>query len=102
MIWIEILSRHRDLATRFRVPGPEVLIGRGYDNDVIVDDPYVAARHLRLFRDGEGQLIAEDLGSTNGTFVDGSKSRLARFAVDGQQPIRIGQTFLRVRESSHV
>jgi FHA domain len=101
MIWVEILSRHRDIASRFRFPGPEVSIGRGYDNDVIVDDPYVAARHLRVFRDEEGRLIAEDLGSTNGTFLDGSNKRLPRILVDGQQPIRIGQTFLRFREPGH-
>jgi hypothetical protein len=96
MIWVEILSRHRDIASRFRFPGPEVSIGRGYDND-----PYVAARHLRVFRDEEGRLIAEDLGSANGTFLDGSKKRLPRILVDGQQPIRIGQTFLRFREVGH-
>lgn len=101
MIWVEILSRHRDIAGRFRFPGPEVTIGRGYDNDVIVDDPYVAARHLRVFRDEEGRLIAEDLGSTNGTFLDGGKKRLPRILVDGQHPIRIGQTFLRFREPGH-
>jgi hypothetical protein len=102
MIWVEILSRHRDIASRIRLSGPEVSIGRGYDNDVIVDDPYVAAQHLRVFRDDDGRLVAEDLGSTNGTFLDGSKTRLARILVDGQQPIRIGQTFLRFREPGHV
>jgi hypothetical protein len=101
MIWVEILSRHRDIMARFRIANPEVLIGRGYDNDVIVDDPYVAARHLRVFRDEAGQLIAEDLGSANGTFLDGGKSRLARVIVDGGQPIRIGQTYLRVRDLNH-
>jgi hypothetical protein len=101
MIWVEILSRHRDIAARFRIAGPEVRIGRGYDNDVIVDDPYVAARHLRVFRDETGQLIAEDLGSANGTFLDGGKSRLATMVIDGRQPIRIGQTFLRVRDLDH-
>ena len=101
MIWVEILSRHRDIATRFRVSSAEVRIGRGYDNDVIVDDPYVAANHLRVFRDEEGRLVAEDLGSTNGTFLDGGKARLPRILVDGQQPIRIGQTYLRVRDTAH-
>jgi len=101
MIWVEILSRHREIAGRFRFPGPEVSIGRGYDNDVIVDDPYVAARHLRVFFDEEGRLVAEDLGSTNGTFLDGSSKRLPRIVVDGRHPIRIGQTFLRFREPSH-
>lgn len=101
MIWIEILSRHRDIAARFRIAGPEARIGRGYDNDVVVDDPYVAAQHLRVYRDEAGQLVAEDMGSTNGTFLDGGRSRLARFVVDGKHPIRIGQTYLRVRELHH-
>lgn len=101
MIWVEILSRHRDITARVRIAGPEVRIGRGYDNDVIVDDPYVAARHLRVFRDEAGQLVAEDMGSVNGTFLDGGKSRLARIIVDGTKPIRIGQTYLRFRAINH-
>ena len=101
MIWVEILSRQREVTARFRIAGPEAHIGRGYDNDVIVDDPYVAARHPRVFHDEAGQLIAEDLDSTNGSFVDGSRSRVARMVVDGEDPIRIGQTYLRVRDSGH-
>jgi hypothetical protein len=101
MIWIEILSRHRDIAARFRIVGSEARIGRGYDNDVIVDDPYVAAQHLRVFRDETGELIVEDMGSANGMFLDGGKSRLAHIVVDGKHPIRIGQTLLRVREANH-
>src|SRR6185436_14367917 len=101
MIWVEVLSRHRDIAARFRIAAPEARIGRGYDNDVIIDDPYVAAQHLRVFRDETGQLVAEDLGSTNGTFLDGGRSRLARIVVDGKHPIRIGQTHLRIREIHH-
>jgi pSer/pThr/pTyr-binding forkhead associated (FHA) protein len=66
MIWVEILSRHRDVVNRVRIAGEEATIGRGYDNDVIVDDPYVAARHLRVSRDEAGQLVAKDLGSVNG------------------------------------
>lgn len=101
MIWVEILSRHRDIAVRFRIDGPEARIGRGYDNDVIVDDPYVAAQHLRIFRDETGQLVAQDMGSINGMFLDGGRVRLDRVNVDGRHPIRIGQTFLRVRELNH-
>ena len=97
MIWIETLSRHRDVATRVGIVGEEASIGRGYENDVIVDDPYVAACHLRVFRDDAGQLVAEDLGGINGTFLDGSTSRVSRFVIDGGRPIRIGQTLLRVR-----
>ena len=98
MIWVEILSRHRDVAARFRIADQEVRIGRGYDNDVIVDDPYVAARHLRVFRDEAGQLVAEDLGSANGTFLYPDKRRQPRIVIDGDRPIRIGHTDLRIRD----
>jgi FHA domain-containing protein len=101
MMWVEILSRHRDVASRVRIAGTEARIGRGYDNDIVVDDPYVAAQHVRIFRDDAGQLVAEDLGSANGTFLDGSKTRLARIVLDGTQPIRIGHTYVRVRDTSH-
>ena len=47
-----------------------------------------------------GQLIVEDLGSANGVYLNGGTQRLARIVVDGKQPIRIGQTFLRIREGS--
>ena len=101
MIWVEILSRHRDVVGRFRVDRAEITIGRGYDNDVIVDDPYVAAQHLRIIRDDAGRLVAEDLGSANGLFLEKSRSRCARVVLDGVQPIRIGQSLVRIRESSH-
>jgi hypothetical protein len=101
MIWVELLSRHRDVTARFRVDGSEISIGRGYDNDVVVDDPYVAARHVRVLRDETGQLVAEDAGSANGMYLDGSRNRQDRIAIDGATPIRIGHTFIRIREVGH-
>ena len=101
MIWIEILSRHRDVLSRVRITGEQATIGRGYDNDVIVDDPYVAAHHLLIVRDEAGQLVAKDLGSVNGTFLDGNKNRIVQLAVDGGKPLRIGQTWLRIRTSDY-
>ena len=101
IIWVEVLSRHRDVQARYRCAGPEVRVGRAYDNDVVVDDPYVAARHLRIRRDAAGALVAEDLGSANGTFSDRGKARQDRILLDGDRPIRIGQTHLRVRAASH-
>jgi FHA domain-containing protein len=101
MIWVEILSRHRDVAARFRFADAEVHIGRGYDNDVIVDDPFVAVQHVRVFRDEGGRLVAEDIGRANGMFLDRDKSRQARIVIDGERPIRIGHTYLRIRETGH-
>ncbi len=101
MIWVEILSRHRDVVSRVRIVGAEVTVGRGYDNDVIIDDPYVAARHLRVSRDAAGQLVAEDLDSVNGIFLDGGKGPIARLVIDGTTPFRIGHTLLRIRTSDY-
>jgi hypothetical protein len=100
VIWVEILSRHRDVAARHRFTTPEIRIGRGYDNDLVVDDPYVAVQHVRLFRDDGGRLVAEDIGSANGMFLDRNKGRQARIVIDGERPIRIGYTYLRVREAN--
>jgi hypothetical protein len=101
MIWVEILSRHRDVTARVRVAGDEAHVGRGYDNDVIIDDPYVAARHVRIFRDGAGRLVAEDAGSKNGMFLDRSSTRQARIVVDPERTIRIGHTHVRIRETAY-
>jgi hypothetical protein len=99
MIWVEVLSRHRDVITRHRVAGPEIYLGRDYTNDVVIDDPYVSPRHLRIRRDELGALIAEDLGSANGLFADRAAERRVRIELDPNQPIRIGHTLLRVRQA---
>lgn len=52
------------------IRAPVARIGRGADNDVVIDDDSVSARHARLeFDEGAWRLI--DLESTNGTYVEG-------------------------------
>ncbi len=101
MIWVEILSRHRDVAARVPIAGDEAHIGRGYDNDVIIDDPYVGGRHVRVFRDDAGRLVAEDAGSKNGMFLDRGSVRQARIVIDPERPIRIGHTHIRIRDAAY-
>ncbi len=101
MMWVEILSRHRDVTARVRIPADVVTIGRGYDNDVVVDDPYVAAHHVRVFRDDAGRLVAEDAGSKNGLFLDHDGARQARIVLDPERPFRIGHTYVRIRETAY-
>jgi hypothetical protein len=96
MIWVELLSRHHDVVARYRCDD-EVRIGRAYDNDVVLDDPYVAPHHARIAREESGALYAEDLGSVNGLYAADSDARSARIALDGQRVLRVGRTLLRVR-----
>jgi pSer/pThr/pTyr-binding forkhead associated (FHA) protein len=101
VIWVEILDRHRAVLMRQRCAGPVLRIGRAYDNDVVIDDPFVAAHHLRIFIDESGALVAEDLGSANGLFADHSMVRQNRLVLDGEHAFRIGKTLLRARSASH-
>src|SRR5579863_989254 len=99
VIWVEILSRQLGVIARHRCAGPEIRIGRGYENDIVLDDPYVAAAHLRITRSADGVLMAEDLGSANGLFVGTSKERVRRAIIEGDHTLRVGHTLLRIREA---
>ena len=50
----------------------EVFIGRDLGNDVVINDPEISRRHARLFSQGSSYVL-EDLGSTNGSFVNGQR-----------------------------
>ena len=56
----------------FPLEKDEMFIGREANNDITINDPEVSRRHARLFVQG-GNMILEDLGSTNGTSVNGQR-----------------------------
>ncbi len=56
--------------------GQSLRIGKAPDNDVVVDHPTVSRNHLVVRRQGD-QFLVQDLGSTNGTFIDGAQVREA-------------------------
>jgi pSer/pThr/pTyr-binding forkhead associated (FHA) protein len=71
-----------------------VIIGRGSDCQIRLDDDYSSTRHARLFL-SEGQWWVEDLGSTNGTYLDGARvTRPVPAEIGGS--IRIGRTTLNI------
>jgi len=49
-------------------------LGRASDNTVVIDDSYTSSSHAEIAREGDGWLV-RDLGSTNGTFVNGRQVR---------------------------
>jgi hypothetical protein len=99
VVWIEVVSRSREVLARHRCIGSEIRIGRGYDNDVVLDDPYVAPKHLRIRRSEAGTWVAEDLGSTNGLFLEHGGDKFGWVEIDSNRVIRIGRTYLRLREA---
>jgi pSer/pThr/pTyr-binding forkhead associated (FHA) protein len=54
----------------FPLEKPELFIGRDLGNDIVINDPEVSRRHARLYLQGNAYII-EDLGSTNGTSING-------------------------------
>jgi thermitase len=75
--------------------GPAIRIGTGPDNQIVLNDRTVGARHLLLRRVG-GRFVVEDLGSVNGTWV-GSVRLSNPVTVPRGQTIRVGRTFLTLR-----
>lgn len=52
---------------------PVVHVGRAPENDLVLPHPTVSSRHARITRLPDGSVRVEDLGSTNGTYVDGER-----------------------------
>lgn len=50
----------------------ELFVGRDLSNEVVINDPEISRRHSRLYMQGNS-FVVEDLGSTNGTFVNGQR-----------------------------
>ncbi len=83
--------------TRFPVHNGATSIGRSSASDIVLkSDDYASGRHARLTRHG-GLLYVEDMGSTNGTFVNGRKTVGATPLRHGDT-LRIGSTSFRYEE----
>ncbi len=73
-----------------------ILIGRGSDAAIRLDDDYVSTRHARIASTGD-QWFVEDLGSTNGTYI-GSHRLTQPTTLQLGSKVRIGKTTLELRK----
>lgn len=72
-----------------------VLIGRAPSCTLVLDDDYSSSRHARIYSE-DGQWFVEDLGSTNGTFVDRAQIEAPTPVGIGSQ-VRVGQSTLELQ-----
>lgn len=89
-----VIAADRNIGARYPVEG-QVVVGRGPGCSIPIDDTYASQQHARIFREGEGYFI-EDLGSTNGTYVNGRKIAYPLSLRPGDR-IKIGKTVFEFR-----
>ncbi|WP_330183312.1 FHA domain-containing protein [Nocardia sp. NBC_01503] len=82
-----------------RIPQGGLHIGRTSDNQIVVNDPLASRRHARLLSD-RGNLAIEDLGSANGTFVNGRREQ--RAVLRDRDIITIGNVDFEVQQGTLV
>lgn len=92
-----LVVTHGSLAgTTVSLAQSPVTIGRAPDSTLVLDDDYASSRHARLFPDN-GRWLVEDLGSTNGTYLDRQRVT-GPTPVPMGVPVRIGKTVMELRK----
>lgn len=94
-----VVQRSPSLAEgdEFPLDSAPLTVGRGGQNDLVLDgDEFASARHARIESRGDGVWV-QDLESTNGTYVNGSRVAGAERVSPGDI-VRVGETDLRVEE----
>lgn len=81
---------------RAELDAAPILIGRGTDAAIRLDDDYVSTRHARIAASGD-EWFVEDLGSTNGTYIGSARITQPTTLTLGTQ-VRIGKTILELRK----
>lgn len=97
-IIIEKLAANNRQVKHYRFGQSSVSIGRGYDNDIRLDDPYVGAEHAVIEQDAEGHIHIRDCQSLNGIHINGKVQQQAQLAKD--DVVVLGKTRLRIFDSA--
>ena len=91
-----IVTEGSNVGERAELDQAPILIGRGSDAAIKLDDDYVSTRHARIAASGD-QWFVEDLGSTNGTYIGTVRITQPTTITLGTQ-VRIGKTILELRK----
>ena len=92
-----VITKGEGVGRDLRLAG-ECVVGRGTDVDFVLSDTLASRRHVRLLEEGPGTWVAEDLGSRNGTIVNGR--RVQRQGVKDGDVLRVGGTELIFRDEA--
>jgi hypothetical protein len=99
--YIEMLDAKGKVSHRYAVADLPITIGRGYTNQIILDDPLVSPEHLIISMDDAGGLIARDLDSVNGLREAIKGIRVMSLSLRSGTQFRIGHVSLRYCAIDH-
>ncbi len=83
-------SLYFDVKQGYPLDREVIVIGRGSGCDITIDDLYMSTKHLQLWYE-EGEWYIADLGSSNGTFINGKRMSDEPLILDAGDKIKIGQ-----------
>jgi hypothetical protein len=83
----------------FTLEGDQIDVGRDSTNEIVINDAEISRRHARLTFQG-GKYVLEDLGSTNGTFVNGQRLAGPRVLKSGEV-VSFGEQIVMIFEAIH-
>ncbi len=86
-----------DRGRAIALPARPAVVGTAAECDLVLDDDRVSARHVAIERAGEA-FVVRDLGSTNGTFFEGS--RIEKATVRAGAALKVGRSILRLAPSA--
>jgi hypothetical protein len=98
--FIELLGRHDEVKARYRFEQLPITIGRGYANDLILDDENVANYHAIIDSTESGVLSMRELGSQQGLVYKGKC--VSELTVDGNYAVKLGNAHVRIRNAGYV
>jgi hypothetical protein len=91
---IEVLNRSGQVLQRIVYSGGNLTVGRAFDNDIIVGDPYVCPHHLEIEQQ-EGGMRVRDLESINGSYIGGQSRRFIEDCLPVGESLHFGHSQLR-------
>ena len=99
-MWLKI-ENGDEKGTTLQVEDRQFVVGRDEECDLVLDDERVSRRHARFESLDSGGMVVRDLGSTNGTFVDGRRIG-DPVVLEGGEHVKVGKTELLVTRNEPV
>lgn len=98
---LEILDHFGRVRERYPLKEFPAVIGRAYDNAVILDDAYVCPHHLEISRQQDGQLMLRDMNTVNGSHYLSDRQSFEYTPLQYDRKLKIGHTHIRFRGADH-